>query len=77
MTISAIKNELHRYIDTADEEQLKAMQQLLRTENSSRQYSQEELDKFYSTLQGYTNGTIETISVATGHAGIREHLSRK
>ncbi len=77
MTISALKNELHRYIDMADEEQLKAMHQLLEGSNNSHRYAQEELDNFYGILEGYKNGTIETIPVATAHAEIRERLSRK
>ncbi len=77
MTISAIKKELHRYIDTADEEQLKAMYQLLEFSNNSNRYAQEELDKFYGILEDYKNGDLKTVAIETAHDSIRERLSRQ
>jgi len=76
MTISAIKKDLHEYIDRADKNKLKAMHLLLENEVGSINYSDEELEKFYDILDKYENGAIKTFPVDACHSEIRAAISK-
>jgi hypothetical protein len=76
MTISAIKRDLHEYIDRADENKLKAMHSLIEHDTNKSRYSKEELAKFYGILQEYENGRIKTFPVDTIHREIRAKLHK-
>ncbi len=77
MTISAIKKNLHQYIDRADESKLKAIYLLLENDVCSLNYSKEELEKFYDILHKYENGTIKAFPVDVTHSEIRAQVSGK
>lgn len=77
MTISAIKKDLHQYIDRADESKLKAMHLLFEHDVYNLNYTKAELDKFYDILGKYENGKMEVFPVDIAHNEIRESLSRK
>jgi hypothetical protein len=77
MTISAIKKDLHQYIDRVDEGKLKAIYLLLENDVRSLNYSKEEFEKFYDILHQYEDGTIKTFPVDIVHSEIRKSIAKK
>ena len=77
MTISAIKKDLHQYIDRVDENKLKAIYLLLENDVRSLNYSKEEVEKFYNILHQYENGIIKAFPVDIIHNEIRASVAKK
>ena len=75
MTISAIKKDLHQYIDRVDESKLKAIYLLLENDVRSLNYSKEELEKFYDILHQYENGSLKALPVDIAHNDIRARVA--
>ncbi len=75
MTISAIKKELHQFIEEADEKKLKAIHLLLENELHSQNYSDKDLKKIYSVLNGYETGAAETLPAEVAHPELRAKIA--
>ena len=69
MDNAAIRQQIHKLIDEANDNQLDVVLEVL-TPSSSR-YTQEELDSFYQRLQLFVDSGSKGYSVEESHALIR------
>lgn len=77
MDISVLRQQLHQYIDIADDRKIEAMYTLL--ENSSdfkRGYSEAEIKMFYERTEAYLKGNAPGYTVDEAHNYIRKRQDR-
>jgi hypothetical protein len=76
MNTSAIRQQLHQYIDSADDKKIEAIFTILQADIShTSTFSNEELKMFYERRQKYLDGQSKTYSAEESHEYIRQ--SRK
>ncbi len=64
-----VKKELHELLDSADENQLEVIREVLKP--STSRYSQEEIDSFYHRINLFEESGSEGYSVEESHSLIR------
>jgi uncharacterized protein (UPF0332 family) len=73
MNTSVIRQQLHEYIDSADDKKIEAMFTLLEAEmHKSSFYSDDELKKFYDRREKYLKGNNPTFTAEESHDYIRK-----
>ena len=75
MMMVEIRQQLHQYIDAADDKNIEAIYTILQGSLQQERFSTEELKKFYDRRAEYMEGKAETYTVAEAHNIIRQ--SRK
>ncbi len=76
MVMAEIRQQLHQYIDTADDKNVEAIYTVLQGSMQNQQrFSTEELKNFYDIRAKYLEGKTETYTVEEAHKLIR--ASRK
>jgi len=71
MISAAIRQQLHQYIDIADDTKLEAMYNLVEKDMGNEKYTPAELAEFYSRLEKYNNGEMPGFSVEDAHQYVR------
>jgi len=74
MTVE-IRQQLHQYIDAADDKNIEAIYMVLQGNMQQQKFSPEDLKKFYDRRAEYLAGNTETFTVEEAHKIIRQ--SRK
>jgi hypothetical protein len=76
MNTSALRQQLHQYIDAANDKKIEAIFTLLETELNTV-YSPEELKKFYARREKYMGGHTGTYTAEESHEYIRQSRKNK
>jgi len=72
MTHSAIRQQLHHYIDTADDKKIEAIYTILENDLvSAADYGEEELTMLHERASKYLKGEGKTYSVKEVHDNLR------
>ena len=77
MTNAAIREQLHRYIDVADDAKVAEMYSIIEKDASKAKYTTEELAEFYNRLEKYNNGEMQSFSLEEAHNYIRANKKVK
>lgn len=67
MTNAVIRQQLHQYIDVADDKKIEAVYTIVQRDMGNEKYTPEELDKFYNTLGKYLKGEMPVFGVEEAH----------
>ena len=70
-----IRQQLHEYIDAADDKNIEAIYTILQGNMHQERFSKEDLKKFYDRRAAYMDGKTETYTMEEAHNMIRQ--SRK
>ncbi len=79
MTIAAVKEKLHHYIDEADGKRAKAMLELIEGELSGKEYevSDETMNMLNERWEEYITGKVQTFTAEESMARIRKQRSER
>jgi hypothetical protein len=69
MNTSAIRQQIHKLVDEANEHQLDAVLEILNQYTS--RYTQEEINSFYNRVKLFEESGSKSSSVTEAHANIR------
>lgn len=76
MNTSALRQQLHQYIDDVDDKKIEAIFTVLQPDiNKQSSYTDEELKMFYERREKYLSGNSSTYTAEEAHNYIRQ--SRK
>ena len=67
-----IRQQLHQYIDAADDKNIEAIYTILQGNMQHERFSAEDLKKFYDRRAEYLEGKMETYTVEEAHNLIRQ-----
>lgn len=74
MNTTIIREQLHQYIDNADDHTIEAIFTILKSDITSQSsYTDEELKIFYERRQKYLSGNTTTYSAEEAHDYIRKN----
>ena len=73
MLLVEIKQQLHQYIETADEKSIEAIYTILKGSIQQSRFSPEDLKKFYGRRTEYMTGNMRGYSVEEAHSIIRRN----
>lgn len=74
MNTSTIRQQLHQYIDKADDNTIQAIFTILKSDIAGKSaYSDEELKMFYERREKYLSGNSATWSAEESHEYIRKN----
>ncbi len=77
MNNTAIRQELHHYIDVADDKKIDAIYTIFQSDMmQSHTYSTEELAMLHKRAEKYLNGQGKTYSVEESHDQIRQQKNK-
>ncbi len=76
MTNAVIRQQLHQYIDVADDRKIEAIYNLVRSDMGNAKYTPEELEKFYSTLEKYLKGEMPVFATEDAHDYVRQNKKK-
>ena len=73
MNTTTLRQQLHQYIDSAEDTKIEAMFTLLQADIShTSSYTDEELKKFYARREKYLSGESKTYTAEESHDYIRK-----
>ena len=72
MMMVEIRQQLHQYIDTADDKNIEAIYTVLQGSMQQQRFSPEELKIFYDRRAQYLEGKTEIYTVEEAHNIIRQ-----
>ena len=73
MTNAAIRQQLHHFIDVADDKKIEAIYDLFQKDLKADKYSADELAEFYNRLKKYESGDMPVFTVEEAHDYVRKH----
>jgi hypothetical protein len=77
MTNAAIRQQLHKYIDTMDDKKIEALYTLLQNDTDQKyQYSEEELAMLHDRAVKYMKGEGKTYRVEESHNLIKQQRKK-
>jgi len=77
MNTTAIRQQLHQYIEDADDNKIEAIFTILQTDmKASSSYTDEELKKFYDRREKYQQGNTTTYNAEEAHEYIRNSRNK-
>jgi hypothetical protein len=71
MTNAAIREQLHHYIDVADDAKVIEMYSIIEKDANKTKYTSEELAEFYKRLEQYNKGEMQSFSLEDAHKYVR------
>ena len=77
MLLVDIKQQLHQYIETADEKSIEAIYTILKGSIQQSRFSPEDVKKFYDRRTEYVTGNMPGYSVEEAHSIIRRSKKQK
>lgn len=77
MMMAEIRQQLHQYIDAADDKNIEAIYTILQGGMQQQRFSPEDLRKFYDRRTEYLEGKTETYTVEEAHNIIRQSRQTK
>ena len=77
MNNAAIREQLHHYIDIADDAKIAAIYNIMEKDTANKKYTPEELAEFYNRLEKYNSGEMPSFSVEEAHNYVRQHKNGK
>lgn len=73
MNTLQVRQQLHHYIDIADDTKIEAIFNIMQSDIKPGKYSTEELAEFYNRLEKYNRGEMPGFSVEDAHNYVRSN----
>ena len=71
MNSAAIRQQLHHFIDVADDSKIIDLLQYFKINLSNEKYTAAQLDEFYNRLDRYENGEMPVYTIEEAHNYVR------
>lgn len=71
MVTVEIRQQLHQYIDAADDKDVEAIYNILQSSMQQQRFSDNDIKKFYDRREDYLKGETTTYTVEEAHKMIR------
>jgi len=77
MTNAAIREQLHHFIDVAEDKEVEAIYHIIEKETGNEKYTPDELAEFYNRLEKYNKGEMPSFSIEEAHDYVRQNKNGK